>query len=230
MTPQRELRHFDVSDAVLLGAARSYASQYPLYSEKFTSFDSEVFGESFHADFMATIEGAEALPSDNVLIDEQAKEGEDVLKKMAECLDEIRFADYFIKKIATDQPRLREQFGYNDLQKVRNSPDRMIRFMDDFARKAVEYRAVLEAKNYPAVKLDRVIALADELKDERDGHNDAKNNRKRMTDERIRAVNKVWGGMVLLADAVEFAIPDDAVAREIFTLPRHSAPSKPKAE
>ncbi len=220
MHPKREDVNFEVSHAEMLGEARAFAAEYPNYQEHFEMLDNETFHEMFLVELDNSISVAEAVPSDNVLIDEQAEEGDDVNLKMGECLDEVHFTSYYVKKIANGSKAVVDQFGYNDLRDIRRSPDRMVLFMDDFTQKVAEYNEELLAKRYPADRLSFLMELTGELKVERAEHRAAKNRRKRMTDTRTRMMNRVWARMVLLDDAVEFALPNDAVAQEIFSLPR----------
>lgn len=214
-------RNYDVSDAELFAKAWEFHQEYTgTYGTTFNEFDSATFHETFESEFKLVIVTAEEVPTDEVLVDEQAKETADLEEVEEECLDEISYASYFVKKISQDDPDIREEFGYDNLKKARANTHEMVLFMVDFIAKIAEYNERLVAVRYPATKLEELTLLLEELRKERSEQVEAKNDRRRMTTKRIRLNNRVWKKMALLADAVKYALPDDEVAQEIFTLPR----------
>ncbi len=231
MASTKETRNYEVSDSEMLAGAREFHAEYSNYSEGFINLDALTFTPTFNDEFKGRITLAEDLPSDDVLIDRQVQETADVDETVDHCLNAIRFARYFISKAAKKQgrPQILNEFGYNDLEAARGSGKKMILFMKDFLVGLNAYSADLIAENFTSEKMTEIKDLAESLEQECAEQTEAKNNRHRTTVSRVRLMNSVWNDMVLFADAVEFAHPDDAVARAIFTLPRKS-PSSPAGE
>ncbi len=219
MATKRPTRNFHMSDAAMLSSARVFATNFEKNSAPFSMLDDITFHPDFYRDFENQISKTEAIPSDDVLIDEQSEQTEDVNHKLEECIDEIRFAKYFINKGFKGRATIINQFGYNDLDKVRYSSNKMILFMEDFAGKIAEHATKLIDARYPEDKIHRMAQLTEELKIERNEQASAKLNRALFTERRINQMNMIWHSMALIADAAEFAPLGDESLRAVFRLP-----------
>ncbi len=216
----KENRIYDVEDKEMFDCANTFCDELVNYYARFASLNAVVFDEEFHELFREAISSAEAIPSDNVLIDKQAKETEDTVIKRKQCVSEVSLAKYYINLAFEGRATIMNQFGYNDLKKVRNSTSGMIRFMSDFNCEVKKSIDTLVASGYPATKPELLSQLLAELSEERSEQKEATNNRHRMTETRIHAQNHVWELMQVIADAKTFALADDPVGQAIFTLPR----------
>lgn len=226
MTIEQIRRLYNCADNEMRDAAHTFVSQFPNYADGFSELDPEIFHTDFHVEFSQTLEVANSVPTDNVLIDEVASETSDAESKRVDCVNAVSSLKYFAKKAADGNKHFMNQFGYNDLDSCRNSTKKMILFMQDFVSTMNKNRdALLEAK-MPEEKFGYFESLARELVKEREEQKDAKYRRANATDLRIQYLNNVWRIMVMIADAVQYAFPKGHIAQDIFTLPR----PKPKTE
>ncbi len=218
----RITRDQEVSDAEMLDSANSFSDELSNYYAKFTMLNPVIFDENFILLFREAIAAAEAIPSDNVLIDKQAKETEDVNLKRKQCVGEVSLAKYYIDLAFHGRKTIMNQFGYNDLNKVRDSNKAIVLFMSDFIQEIKNNMDTLAASGYPESKPELLDQLFAELRQERSEQKAAANDRHRMTEERVHALNHVWDLMTVISNAKEHALPDDPVAQQIFTLPRRA--------
>ncbi len=216
----KESRIYDVEDKEMFDSANTFSDELANYYARFTTLNPIVFDEYFHELFREALKSAEAIPTDNVLIDKQAKETEDTHIKRKQCVGEVSLAKYYIDLAFEGRATIMNQFGYNDLKKVRKSTNGMIRFMSDFNNEVKSNIDTLVASGYPATKPKLLDQLLAELSQERSEQKEASNNRHRMTETRIHAQNHVWELMQVIADAKTYALHNDPVGQAIFTLPR----------
>lgn len=224
------VRRYNVSDAEMLSEARNFASQLLKYLNAFTTLDGKRFTSDTIINFSALIAAAEELPTDNVLIDIQANSTRMVTEALEECYEEINFTKYYVKKIFKNNSPVMNQFGYNDLNNVRKSSDRMIRFMEDFIGVIVGYESTLLDAGFPESKKEELISLKERLKSLRDGQKTIKKERPIKTAERVVALNKVWEEMAKVHDAANIIYRDDREMRNVFRLPMHAPSNKSSME
>ncbi len=216
-------RIYDVEDKEMFDSANTFRDELSNYYAKFTMLNPTVFDADFIELFREALETAEAIPTDNVLIDKQAKETEDTTIKRKQCVGEVRLAKYYIDITFEGRKTIVNQFGYNDLANVKNSTNGMIRFMSDFNTEVKNNIDVLAANGYPSTKPELLDQLLEELRQERSEQKEATNNRHRTTEQRIHAQNHVWELMQVIAKAKTYALAGDPVGQAIFTLPRPAA-------
>ncbi len=218
------IRRFGVSDAIMMSDAETFISLLELAIDEFADFDSDTFNVEFTTEMKALITKAIAIPSDNVLIDIQAKETQDVNLEMIESLSEIRYAFYFIKKAFKGDTQSLNQFGMNDLGSARYSADKLILFMDDLITRMNTFSEDIIAKGYKAERLETLTNELAELRRERQEQKAVKLARPVKTAERIKVLNMIWDHMVLINDAADFVFMDSPEKRAQFNLP-HSESS-----
>ncbi len=214
------VRRSPVADSITISEALTFLNLLKEKLVEFAAFDSDTFQDSFTAELEELILLIQRIPSDNVLIDIQAKETEDVNLEMIESLSEIRYAFYFIKKAFKEQKSIKNEFGQNDLRNARYSADNLISFMEDFIPTVEKYIAPLISNGYKAERVDTLKTELTELRAERLEQKKVIRERPVKTAERVKILNMIWDCMVLISDAADFVYMDFPEKREQFRLPQ----------
>lgn len=215
------MRLYKVTDAKMLSVAQEFANELEKnYLPKFAEFYGNIFTENFIPEFRNEINYAESIPSDDVLIDLQAKETLDVASIHKRAIREVRLARSYAELAFDDDGMTMKTIGYNNLDKIRGNAMEACKFMNEFATQMRKHQAALVAQHYPEMKFEYLSQLAVDFRREIDEQDAAKNDRSRYTVERIHAYNHVWETMALIVKLKEFPLEGDEVALEIFTLPR----------
>ena len=214
-----ENRNYKVSDAEMLSAADTFLIGLQDFYAPLAALDPTTFNDTFVADYTTAIAEAENMPSDNVMIDKQAKESKDVELAMDICLDEVRFLRYYVRKSYAPRSETYNAFGYNDLNDSRQSADKLLLFMLDITQAVTENLTTLMEKNYPSMRASTLTEATMRLKQERFEQKRAKLSRNGATIQRTHLMNSVWNSMVLVNDASNYCLEDNALAMKTFALP-----------
>lgn len=220
------VRRYNVSDAEMLSEARNFTTLVTKHLPAFSGFDSQAFSSESIEVFSTTIKGAEEMPTDNVLIDIMASSTQKANETLEKCYEEVSLTKYYAKKVFRDNKPVMNQFGYNDLTKIRKSVDKMIRFMDDLIGVVKYYESELSAGGYPEGGIGELTRLRDLLKTQRDEQKVLIKERPVKTANRIDKLNEVWQNMVQINDAANILFKDNAELRKAFSLPTHSTSLK----
>lgn len=219
MKPMPKTRRYDIGDPEMLAAARRFYSRLAKLILRFFNFDPEAFPPEYLEMFKTVIQNASDISSDQVYIDMQAKETQDVIQKMKECLDALRFNRYYVKKAFDgDQCRV-DQFGYNDLAEARKNVDKLIRLMRDFVTQNEKYRDKLTAAGMPQERQERMSELHQELIKEANEQDDMIDLRHEKALDRVDALNEVWDHMVVINDVAGYIFYEEPELLELFRLP-----------
>lgn len=213
------IRNYSVSDAKMMSEGRSIIDLYKDYHTHFASFDPDTFHENFHAESNQKMQSAEQIPSDMVLIDIQAQKTQAVEKVMVPLLEEIRFAKYFVDKAFPDEPKVVDQFGYNDLQDARHSSNKMIQFMDDFCGQVEKHKQILIDAKYPEEKMDLCKTYAEQLRSKRRAQRKNMKERPVHTAKRIKQLNSVWEELKKIHNASTIIFNSEPEIQALFKLP-----------
>lgn len=213
------IRNYSVSDAKMMSEARSIIDLYKDYHTYFASFDPDTFHENFQAESNQKMQSAEQIPSDMVLIDIQAQKTQAVEKVMAPLLEEIRFAKYFVEKAFPDEPKIVNQFGYNDLQFARHSSDKMIQFMDDFCGNMEKHKQTILDAKYPEEKFALCKTYAEQLRTNRCEQRKNIKERPVHTANRIKQLNTIWEELKKIHNAATIIFNKEPEIQALFKLP-----------
>ncbi len=222
MTAKKSKRRYKCSDANMQDLSHQFESQYLSYKDRFEEFDGELFHQKFYEEFTNAINESRTIPSDNVYRNEVAMVTDTLTAKREECIEAVSDAKYFIKKAAKADRNVLHRCNYRDFDSCRASNNKMIIFMYDFNATIKKYRDELIAVSMPDYKISRLKELEQELYAQRQNQLDAKYHRLITTDYRIECLNKVWGFMHIMANAVYYAFPKGHIAHEIFSFPKPS--------
>ncbi len=152
---------------------------------------------------------------------------EKLIAKVEECHNKVRYADYYVKKLAVEMQSstLRNEFGYNDMKKLVGSPKRTFLFMKEFCAGLNRYSSELIDVSFTEEKQASFEQITVELDSMLAQQTEAMNERHRTAELRVGMLNDLWAYMGKLAKAVEHACPNDAIAQNIFSMPRKGTQS-----
>ncbi len=212
-------RLFKIQEAKLLQHAEVVARLYPTDVVDFSALDS-----TFTAEYGTTIKDAinavTALKSDQVIIDEMAECTQDVLNAMATCNTDYKTVAYFVRKAFKNNKAVQNQFGFNDIEKVRRSQPRMVLFMEEHAGTATDHKAELMAEGCNEVLIDKLLVGAQNLKEANIKQEKFKKERGVITQERVNRLNNVYLLVKPINDIAQIIYSDNPAQLAKYSLPK----------
>lgn len=213
-------RKYNVPDAVMLDAADVIYAFYVIDEPDFQNFSNIVFTNNYANDFKSEIDAARAVVKDMVIIDELAKETEDVVKKVQECIDHFNELRFFVEKAFPNSDAMLNQFGYNDYREATKNQGKFLQFMEMLVLTVDKYNNELLAQGYTNAKINQIETLAEELRQEQQEQEQFKKTRVLLTEKRINIMNKPWLRMLDIYDAAKTIYKDSPSKVAEYELPR----------
>lgn len=222
-------RLFNLPHATLLQHAEVVAKNYPGDVDVFAAFDS-TFSVEYGARLLTSLDAARAVKSDQVVIDEMAQHTKLVNEAMKDCLDAYKSLAYFVKKAFKDEKHIQDQFGFNDLNKLRGSQPKMIVFMENHAGTAIRYKAELVAAGCSEELIDSLPEKAKALKIAEREQESFKHERASISADRTAKMNALYEPLKALHNAAQIIFEDQDAKKAIYSLPKPQRVTKPKEE
>lgn len=209
-TPNQLKRDFSISDDSMLQDSRTTLSQFKADQDVFKDFDAD-FKTPFETQWKAAITDAENAPTDEQVLDVQGSLTTTVETALADCCKCFQDAKYFIKKAFPNQTGVWNEFGFDNYDDVRQSPEKMIVFMSAFSTTAnsTKYNTDLVTAGFTQAKIDDILAKQIALVDAKTNQQVAKNSRLGTTQNRVGLMNEVWAFRTKVADAAKVVFQDD---------------------
>lgn len=212
-------RLFKFSEANLLEHAAVVAEMYPKDSKAFIAFDS-TFTPKYGSIIKKAIAKLVSQKSDQVIIDEMAAHTDLVLDAMADCNQSYKTVAYFVRKAFKGNTAVQNQFGFNDIRKVRDSQAKMVLFMEQHANTAKSYKENLVAEGCQQELIDQLMSKAEKLKNANITQEMFKKERGIITQERTQMLNEVYLLIKPLSEVAQIIFSDDAAHLAKYTLPK----------
>jgi hypothetical protein len=212
-------RLFKMPEAKLLEHAEVVARMYPTDVVSFTAFDS-TFTIEYETTIKNAISAVTALKSDQVIIDEMAECTQHVLDAMGTCNTDYKTIAYFVRKAFKNNKAVQNQFGFNDIEKVRRSQARMVLFMEEHAGTATDHKAELVAEGCNEALIDQLLVDAQNLKEANIKQEKFKKERGVITQERVKLLNGVYLLVKPINDIAQIIYSDDAARLAKYSLPK----------
>ena len=212
-------RLFKMPEANLLQHAEVVASLYPTDVVDFSAFDS-TFTIEYGATIKNSINAVTALKSDQVVIDQMAEHTQNVLDAMGTCNTDYKTVAYFVRKAFKNNKAVQNQFGFNDIEKVRYSQPKMILFMEEHAGTATEHKAELVAEGCNELLIDKLLVDAQNLKEANIKQEKFKKERGVITQERVKLLNGVYLLVKPINDIAQIIFSDNAAQLAKYSLPK----------
>ncbi len=220
-------RLFTVSDATLIEHADTVQASLPDDIIDFTSFDSTISAEYPNA-IAAAIDAVLALKSDQEIIDELVEKTQNVNEAMGQSTNAFRTVAFFVRKAFKDNKAVQNQFGLNDIEKVRNNQARMILFMEELSETAQKYQAELVAAGCNEAVITSLPQKAETLRTANIEQEKFKKDRGLHTQERVEKLNELYKLLVPISEIAQIIYADDParLARYLLPTPKGSIDAK----
>lgn len=215
-------RTFNISDAQMLEHADVIAATLPDDMPEFTAFD-PTFTDEYVTRLQQTIDDAKALPTDAVLIDEMAEQTLLVEKAMDDCYEDYKLLAYFARKAFKSNQAIRNQFGMNDIDKVRKNQPKMVVFMESLSQAAARYSGQLVQSGCSQELISGLAAKAAALHDANIAQEKFKTERALQTQNRILLFNKINEMLQPLHDAAGIMYKDNPPKLKVYTMPKKAS-------
>ena len=154
-----------LSQAERISLARTTHAYYLLDELAFNDYNSVRFSASWTTNWSAAIAAAEALQSDENLVDLGTDRTASLLQKMEEARQNYqRHIKPFVEDaFAATAPGLMNAFGINDYNNARNTPTKMTLFLKNLADKCLAHAAALTAVGINPAKVSLITAHYNDL-------------------------------------------------------------------
>lgn len=212
-------RQFKVPEATLLEYAEVVAEMFAIDAADFIAFDS-TFTVEYGISIKNAVGAVTALKSDQVIIDQMAELTQNVLDAMSTCNTDYKTVAYFVRKAFKNNKAVQNQFGFNDIEKVRKSQPRMVLFMEEHAGTAMEHKTELVAQGCTETLIDKLLLDAQNLKLANIKQEKFKKERGVITQERVKLLNEVYMLLKPINDVAQIIYSDDAAQLAKYSLPK----------
>lgn len=212
-------RLFKFPEAKLLEYAQVVATMYPKDAASFMAFDSSFTAEYGDA-IMDSIMAVKALKSDQVAIDEMVELTQLVLDAMADCNQSYKTIAYFVRKAFKNNKAVQNQFGFNDIEKVRKSQPKMVLFMEQHAGTSTKYKAELIAQGCQEVTIDNLLSKAQALLAANVKQEEYKKERGVLTQDRTELLNEVYKLTKPVSDVAQIVYSEDPARLAKYDMPK----------
>ncbi|TRX65911.1 hypothetical protein [Carboxylicivirga sp. M1479] len=212
-------RLFNVPDATLQQHGTSVATVLPNDLEKFKFFDS-TFLDSYPDTIKAAIEEVKAIKTDMVIIDEMTEKTQAVYDSAAACNRAYRTITFFVLKAFSDNKAVQNQFGANDIGKLRKDNTRLVVFMGDLIKVVNKYRVELITAGCSEVVIDSLQQLHTKLSEAKTAQELFKKERGLITQDRVKKLNDLYELLVPISEMAQIIFADDEARMARYLLPR----------
>lgn len=138
---------------------------------------------------------------------------------MDACNGAFRSVKYFVLKAYPDNVAIHNQFGFNDIRKVRQNQGRMVIFMGDFIKVTDAHKEKLIEEGCNAALLDKLPSLLTDLQDSKTDQEVFKKERGVITQERIEKLNELYKLLVPISEMAQIIFADDEARLKSYLLP-----------
>jgi len=168
------------------------------------------------------------MKTDMVVIDEMAERTLNVNNALAACNRGFRTVKFFVLKAFPDNKAIQNQFGLNDIRKIRNDQTGMVVFMGDLIQITTKHREALIAEGCSEALLDELQSLQKNLQDTKTAQEMFKKERGLKTQDRIEKLNELYNLLKPISEVAQIIYADDEarLARYLMPLPKSSSNSE----
>lgn len=220
-------RTYNLADAELFSFATGMIAELQQNIGDFSEL-SPKFSISFISEFRTKYDEAFAIPSDDVMIDRQAKASADVEEHMALCRKKYNQLKFFVEEAFPKQEQIRNEFGFNDYAKARAKEDEMQLFLRNFVVAARNHSKELEAVYFGESKIIEIEELRKELESLTTAKRQAKTKRNQATYERVNKLNALHEIMRTVEKASAIIYENNPTKHAPFSIPTSTSSSQNK--
>lgn len=184
-------RIFKGPDTAMLGSVRDLITHFESKLAQFSAFDPSL-DAAYLANWQAIQDQAWATIPDTMEVGEGKQLMEETISALEKCRLKNTEVKYYAGKAFPANTEARKEFGEGQFTKVRNSPLRMVQYMQTLHGVATKYKTELIAQNYTQAAIDEIAALAQELRDDNNLQQLKKKERPTETRKRIELMNAYY--------------------------------------
>ncbi len=185
--------------------------------------DFEMFDRSLASDTIATLTkylaDIDESGTDKVLVNEQAEITKLTIDALDYCNICAKTIFYFVKKRFKNDKEIRNQFGMNDIAKVKNKQNEMIQFMKSHDSVVYEYAEELKSVGCKQEQIDAFTASWKDLESRNVEQELKKISRNTMTAKRVEGLNNLFDMLRLISDAAKIIYFDDKIKLRKYSMP-----------
>jgi len=220
-------RLFNVTDSTILQHGKTVAVTLPQDVGDFITFDSTM-NDSYPSTIDEAVNAVIALKTDMVVIDEMAEKTLAVNDALAACNKSFRTIKFFVLKAFPDNKAIQNQFGFNDIRKLRKDQSRMVMFMSDFIQIVAKHGDALIAEGCSVAVLDELPVMLQNLQNTNTAQEMFKKERGLITQGRIEKLNELYSLLKPISEVAQIIYADDVarLARYVMPLPKSSSNSE----
>ena len=211
-------RNYKLTDANLQQFGATVGETLPQDITAFQLFDS-TFPDTYPQTIKDALANVQAVKTDMVVIDEMAEKTQAVYDAMAACNTAFRTVQFFVQKCFPGNAAVHNQFGFNDIRKVRNNHARMLVFMDDFIKVTTQYKTQLIEGGCSETLIDSLPELLDKLQRSNIEQEMFKKERGLITQERIEKLNELYSVLLPVSQMAQIIYADDSARMSRYRIP-----------
>lgn len=211
-------RNFKLTDARLQQFGATVCETLPQDLLDFQAFDSTL-PDNYADSIKAAIESIQTVKTDMVVIDEMAERTQAVNDDMAGCNTAFRTIKYFVMKCFPGNTAIHNQFGFNDIEKVRKNHARMLVFMRDFTGVTMQHKAKLVEAGCSEALVDSLPDLVSQLQNSKTEQEVFKKQRGLITQERVEKLNDLFDLLNPISDMAQIIYADDEARLNRYRFP-----------
>lgn len=224
-----EQRKFNVADAIMLSYAGVVSANLGEDLPAFKAFDSTFF-DDYPKRINDSIRDIKSIRTDNVVIDEMTELTEIVNATLSECNTAYKTLRFFVKKAFADSKPVQNQFGTNDIEKVRKNVPKMVVFMQDLKGMVQKYKAELIAAGCNEAVLDSIGPLCTKLNKDNIKQEQFKKERGVITSERVDKLNELYDLLQPVSEIAHIIFEDASAQLAKYALPTPKSSNNSEAD
>lgn len=203
-------------------------NRYVIDEADFQDFNPIGFPNTFKQNFQSAIDNARAVPTDEMIVDQQAQKTEAVKNQMSVCIKLYNKAIYFVQEAFPSQEKIWNEFGYNDYAESKLKVEAFILFLERFVRTCDKYITQLQAVNYTSTQVGDVATAANLLKQNHFDQKTAIDYRPQVTFQREQVFAEVWEMVLKISKAGKLIYDGLNTAKyKLYLLPSSKTKTKP---
>ncbi len=210
-------RIYQGPDIKMLDSVRTLVTHFESKLAQFTAFDPSL-DAAYLANWQTIQDQAWATVPDELAIIDGELLMEEVVSALEKCLLKNKEVKYYAGKAFPANTEARKEFGEGQFAKVRNSPLRMVQYMQTLYGVATKYKTELLAQNYTQAAIDEIATLAQELRDDNNLQQLKKKERPTETRKRIELMNTYYRMGQPVVNVAQYIFRTSPASRKLFRL------------
>ncbi len=221
-------RKFKGSDMKMLAAIRKMHTHFTAEIAAFTAFDPSL-DAAFLAAWDTAQENAWVYHSDEQEVIEGEILMEEAVTALDQCREKYRDVKYYAGKAFPNSKEAMKEFGEGQYSKLRNSPLKMVQFMETLHGVATKYKNELITAGFSQAAIDEIAALTTQLRNDNKAQQMNKKERPTETRKRIETLNTYYGFGQQVAAVAPLVFRNSYAKRHLFRLAEKHHPKVPKS-